>query len=325
MHILLLGGTKFIGRHLASELLGFGHQVSIFARGKTPDELSPHVERLRGDRDQGAAGLESLRGRRFDACVDISGYLPTQVRPAAELLASAVSRYLFISTGAVYRASRNVPLTEEHALLDPAREDVTEINSDTYGPLKVTCEAIVREVYGSRATIVRPQIVTGPCDPYGRYSRWVRRAMQPGPMLLPGDGEDFVQVVDVRDVACLVRLALEKSAPGIYQAAGPRIDWKTFAHVLGVQQPVWVPSTLLQQQGITEQQLPLYRARGSTRSEGMHMSSAKSEQLGVRLHSPADTCDSVRRWIAHDPTQPALSAAREQELIALARAQPHIN
>ena len=55
-------------------------------RGKSPDELPTQVERLRGDRDEGAFGLEALTGRSWDVCVDVSGYTPRQVRPSAEML-----------------------------------------------------------------------------------------------------------------------------------------------------------------------------------------------------------------------------------------------
>ena len=84
--VLILGGAQFIGRQLVAALLSAGHTVSILNRGQSPDELPAHVERLRGDRDQGTAGLASLAGRSWDVCVDVSGYTPRQVRPSAEKL-----------------------------------------------------------------------------------------------------------------------------------------------------------------------------------------------------------------------------------------------
>jgi 2'-hydroxyisoflavone reductase len=322
MRTLLLGGTKFIGRHITEALLRAGHDVSVFARGKTPHELPASVEKLRGDRDAGRDGLRALEGRTFDACVDISGYLPLQVRPAAQMLSQAVSRYVFISTGAVYAATRQVPVTEEHALLVGASESVTEINGETYGPLKVTCEAIVREVFGERAAIVRPQIVAGTHDPYGRYSRWVKRAQLPGPMLLPGDGDDFVQVVDVRDVAALVLGVIAQGFAGVVHAAGPRMTWREFAHVLGVRQGVWVGSDVLAREGVSEQDLPLYRVRGGVRSEGMQMSSDRMENLlaraGIARHSPQATHDAVRAWVQHDRATLGMALERERELLTRA-------
>ena len=92
MKILVLGGTQFVGRHIVEALLAAGHTVSIFTRGKTQDELPAQVERLRGDRDQGTAGLGALGGGAWDACVDASGYTPRQVRASAALLRTCEKR-----------------------------------------------------------------------------------------------------------------------------------------------------------------------------------------------------------------------------------------
>ena len=76
MKVLVLGGTQFVGRHIALHLLSAGHTVSIFNRGQSAGELPASVERLRGDRDAGAIGLGALTGRVWDACVDVSGHAP---------------------------------------------------------------------------------------------------------------------------------------------------------------------------------------------------------------------------------------------------------
>src|SRR4051794_5742801 len=102
MKVLVLGGTQFVGRHIVEAMLAGGHSVSILNRGRTPDELPPRVERLRGNRDEGAAGLKALGGRTWDACIDVSGYTPRQVRPAVELLSANLDRYVFVSAVSVY-------------------------------------------------------------------------------------------------------------------------------------------------------------------------------------------------------------------------------
>jgi nucleoside-diphosphate-sugar epimerase len=50
MRALILGGTQFVGRHIAEALVAGGHRVTVFNRGQTPDELPECVDRLRGDR-----------------------------------------------------------------------------------------------------------------------------------------------------------------------------------------------------------------------------------------------------------------------------------
>ncbi|MEQ1731749.1 MAG: NAD-dependent epimerase/dehydratase family protein, partial [Vicinamibacterales bacterium] len=228
MNVLVLGGTRFIGRHIVEALCAGGHAVSVFTRGQSPDELPAQVERLHGDRSEGAAGLAALNGRRWDACVDVSGYTPLQVRASAEHLRDAVGRYAFISTVSTYVSLAAPPILESHPLHAEADESVTQVTNDTYGPLKVTCERILREVYGDRATFLRPQIVAGPYDPTGRHTYWVQRAMRGGEVLVPGDGTDHVQVVDARDLARFVVTIIEHDTPGIFNLAGPRLTWSAF-------------------------------------------------------------------------------------------------
>ncbi len=131
MKVLVLGGTQFVGRHIVEALLVAGHTVSILTRGRSPDELPTQVERLRGDRNEGALGLEALTGRSWDACVDVSGYTPQQVRPSVERLRASVKRYVFVSAVSVYGDPDDRPVRETHPLMPPASEVVTEVSGET--------------------------------------------------------------------------------------------------------------------------------------------------------------------------------------------------
>jgi len=319
MDILILGGTRFVGRHIVDALIEGGHRVSVLTRGTSPDELPASVERLKGDRNEGVGGLSALHGRTWDACVDVSGYTPKQVRPSAESLHDRIGRYLFISTVSVYVDSSDAPVLETHPLLPEAAEDVTDITAETYGPLKVTCERIVRSVYGDRSTILRPQIVAGPFDPTGRHTYWVQRATAGGEMLAPGDGSDYVQVVDARDIARFTQRALEKHTHGIFNMAGHRLTWAAFMQALGAVDPVWVPSALLDEAGLTFMQLPLYRPNGATFSSLMHVSHERASAAGLTLTDTQNTIRDVREWLRTHPVTPALPPERERELIAKAR------
>ncbi len=102
MNVLVLGGTQFVGRHIVEELLRGGHAVTTLNRGQTVDELPPQVERLRGDRSLGVAGLAALAGRKWDACIDVSGFMPFYVRSSTATLSSSVRHYAYISAVSVY-------------------------------------------------------------------------------------------------------------------------------------------------------------------------------------------------------------------------------
>jgi 2'-hydroxyisoflavone reductase len=319
MRILVLGGSQFIGRHIVQTLVAAGHRVSVLNRGKSPDELPPQVERFRGDRDDGALGLEALSGRTWDTCVDVSGYTPRQVRPSAEKLRTNVERYVFVSAVSVYGDPSHRPVRETHPRMAPASEDVTEVEGEMYGRLKVTCENIVQQVYAERCTLLRPQIVVGPHDPSGRYSYWVQRALRGGEMLAPGDGSDHVQFIDVRDLAEFTRTVIEKDLSGVFNLAGPRFTWAEFMKILGVGNLVWVAAEIIRCAGVTEFELPLFRPDYGPRSGLMDVTSERARAAGLTLTSPEATMKDMRAWIAGKDMTSVFSPMREAELIRIAR------
>ena len=202
MKLLILGGTKFLGRHTVDAARAAGHDVTIFTRGQTNPDLFPEVEHLQGDRD---GDLGALDGRRWDGVVDTSGYVPRIVRQSAELLRDAVDRYVFVSSISVYEdfskpVDESTPVAQ---LEDPATEEIME----NYGALKAACETVVDEVYGDRGASVRAGLIVGPYDPTDRFTYWPRRIADGGDVLGPGDPSAPVQFVDARDLGVLARAA----------------------------------------------------------------------------------------------------------------------
>ncbi|MEI9863151.1 MAG: NAD-dependent epimerase/dehydratase family protein [Limisphaerales bacterium] len=319
MKILVLGGTKFIGRHIVETLFAAGHSISILTRGNSPDELPPEIERLRGDRDLGAAGLSALNDRSWDVCADVSGYTPRQVRASAEMLRSRIKRYVFISTVSVYQDFAEAPVLETGPRMPAVGEDVTVVNGETYGPLKVTCENIVNEIYGSRCTILRPQIVVGPHDHTGRYAYWVQRAARGGETLAPGDGSDHLQVIDVRDLAGFVRTVAENDLEGTFNLAGPRFTWAEFFRMLGVQNAVWVSADILKTANVTFAELPLFLPQDSPRCSLMDVSHDQARGVSLVLTDPKLTLRDFQSWIKNQQPTLTLSPEREAELIQISK------
>ena len=319
MHILILGGTLFIGRHVAETLLAAGHRVTVFNRGQTPDALPAAVERLRGDRDLLRAGLATLEGRSFDACVDVSGLGGRQVRASAELLRGRVGRYLYVSAVAVYGDPAERPVRETHPTLDVLPEDTAIRDQETYGRVKATCERVVREVFPGAFTIFRPQTVVGPHDPTGRYAYWIRRASLGPGMLAPGDGTDHLQVVDVRDLAGFARTALERGLGGEFNLAGPRVPWREFIGWIGAVGPVWVPADILAAAKLTFNDLPLYRPERGERASLMDVSAERARAAGLALTPPEASVRDFREWLAGRDVELMLPPEREAELIRQAK------
>jgi 2'-hydroxyisoflavone reductase len=217
MRLLILGGTVFLGRHVAEQALERGHELTLFNRGRTNAGLFPDAEHLRGDRDGGLAPLE---GREFDAVIDTSGYVPRVVRQSAELL-SGSGRYTFISSVSVYDGNGVASSDPDGPVGAIEDETLEEITGESYGPLKALCEQQVERVFGERALVIRPGLIVGPDDPTDRFTYWPVRIADGGAVLAPGDPDVHTQVIDVRDLAAWTLDMTERGMSGRWNAVGP--------------------------------------------------------------------------------------------------------
>src|SRR5215207_9415215 len=220
MRILIIGGTRFLGRHLVVSALARGHEVTLFNRGKTNPDLFPQLETILGDREKDVQKLAQA-GRLWDTVIDVAGYLPRLVRLSAEVLKENVSRYVFISTISVYADFKKIGIDESYPVGKIEGEAIEEITGETYGPLKVLCEKAVQDLYGERALIIRPGLIVGPHDPTDRFTYWPVRVARGGEVLAPQKPEAPIQIIDVRDLSDFVVKLIEENASGIYNATGP--------------------------------------------------------------------------------------------------------
>lgn len=230
MNILIFGGTGFIGPHLVREAVSRGHKVTIFSRGRRDGGLPSGVERLVGDRmindtiPQG--NLKALEGRRFDAVIDDPATDPRWVRQSTTLLRDS-GWYMFVSSTGVFLPYLTSNNTEDAPVLLAPPDG----SAPQYGHQKARCEAIVKEVFGDRGTVVRPGYICGPGDVTDRFSYWPQRFAQGGEMLVPGKKTDPSQFIDVRDLTTFMVKLVEERRAGIYNAAGPR-DKLTFGEFI---------------------------------------------------------------------------------------------
>jgi 2'-hydroxyisoflavone reductase len=218
MRILIIGGTRFLGRHLVHSALARGHEVTLFNRGLTNPDLFPQVETILGDREK---DLAQLSGRGWDAVVDTCGYVPRIVRLSASGLEGSVMRYVFISSISVHASFSKVGMDESDPVGKIEDESVEEITGETYGPLKALCEKAVQETYGERALIIRPGLIVGLHDPTDRFTYWPVRVKRGGDVLAPEKPEAPIQIIDVRDLSDFIIKLIEQDASGIFNATGP--------------------------------------------------------------------------------------------------------
>ncbi|QDU69941.1 NAD-dependent epimerase/dehydratase family protein [Engelhardtia mirabilis] len=324
MKILILGGTRFVGRHLATEALLRGHELTLFNRGRSGPGLFPNAEHRRGDRD---GGLDALAEGEWDACFDTSGQTPRQVEASTDLLAERVGHYGFISSASAYADRDRAPLSEDAPLASAdSPDDLDRRVATTYGARKAACEEVVRKRFGARASILRPSLVAGPYDDSGRFDYWLRRALSGGELLAPGPAHDPVQLLDARDLATFALDLAEREIGGTYNVAGPADDVTFMGLVRGAvnaagsaARVTWVdPGFLLERGAEPWTEIPLWIPEDGPRGlHGLDVSAARARGFAPR--QVGETLRDTLVWIENSATEPVagigLDPQRERELL----------
>jgi 2'-hydroxyisoflavone reductase len=333
MNVLILGGTKFLGRHFVEAALARGHTVTLFNRGKTNPGAFPNVETVIGDRE---GDLSTIASRSWDAVVDTSGYATATVRKSAEALCDRAGVYAFISSISAYADAASLDYDESYPLAampaeEAARiaknEDVTETS---YGPQKALCEQEVTRAFGNRALNVRAGLLIGPHDSTDRFTYWVGRTAQGGEILVPDTLDQPWQLIDARDLAGWTLTALERGLGGVFNVTGLQI---AMGDILGTgirvsgsdAEFVCVSEAFIAQEGIGEwANLPLWLPSSAKEFAGFWACKIeKALAAGLSLRPISDTIRDTLAWDATriGPLKTGLSREREKELIEIWKSQ----
>ena len=332
MNILILGGTKFLGRHLVDSALARGHNVTLFNRGKTNPGLFPNVETILGDREH---DIEKLNGRAWDAVIDVAGYYPRIVRLSATGLERSVGRYVFISSISVYPDSilNKIGIDENDPVGKIEDETIEEITGESYGPLKALCEKTARDIFGDeRALIIRPGLIVGPNDPTDRFTYWPMRVARGGEVLAPEKPNVPVQIVDVRDLSEFIIKMIEEKASGIYNATGPNYELSLGAMLEACKEVsgsdatfTWAAVDFLKQNNVAEwSDMPVWIPDNAESAGFSRVDVSKAIKAGLKFRALNDTiCDTID-WANTRPAdhewRAGLKPEREQELLKLLHA-----
>lgn len=255
LRILVLGGTGFIGPHMVRYAVERGHEVTLFNRGRSNTDLFPGLENLIGDRN---GDYESLKGRRWDVCMDNNATNPSWVTLSCEVLRDSVDHYIYVSTRSTYADFSTVPMTAaeptytyETAGVEPGAENLP------YGLSKALCEREAMKFFPGRYTIFRPALIIGPGDRTDRFTYWPVRISRGGEVLSPGNPSDPCQIIDARDLTeWMVRMA-EDGHKGIYNGLGPANPRPMAELLYGIRAVTtaettftWVPADFLAEHGV---------------------------------------------------------------------------
>ena len=305
MRLLIIGGTRFVGRHIAEVAVERGHEVTVFHRGKTGTDVIPEAEHIMGDRD---TDLSRLAKGEWDATVDACAYVPRQVSELAQALNGRGGQLAFISTVSVY-AEPIPPNGDENAPMATLDDPTTEVVDDrTYGGLKVLCEAAAHEHFDANLLIVRPTYVVGPHDYTHRFTYWVERIADGGDVLAPEPRDYGIQVIDARDQAAWIVDMLEKGNTGTFHTVSPPPPF-SFEQMLNSiveavgpagTRLVWVDRDFLLKQGVEGSDLPLWP--GSDFGD-FGISSDPSRVLAAGL-APRPFAQTVKETMAYERATP---------------------
>ena len=337
MKILVIGGTRFVGRHFVTAALARGHELTLFNRGKHAAAPFAGVETIHGDRH---SDLAKLQGRRWDAVVDTCGLLPRAVRASAEALRDAVDFYIFISSQSVY-ADVSRPLVDETAptetltneqlekanAIDPSQATAVTYG-DMYGGLKALCEQAADEVMPGRVLVVRPGLIVGPYDYTDRFTYWIARVARGGEVLAPGRPERHVQFIDARDQGEWLVKMIEDRRTGIYNCNGMpgaltmrRLLEECKAVSVSDASFTWVDEDfLLREQVAAWSELPLWLPESEETLRGfMFASPNKAIEAGLTFRSVTDTVADTLTWWRTTETEElkaGLHAEKERLLLS---------
>jgi len=222
---LVVGGTRFIGRHLVYELLAADYEVTLYNRGtrENPFAEDDRVTHIAGDRTDGAALSTAAREVEPEAVFDCVAYHPEDVRVATDVFADCEA-YVYVSSGSAY-GREDVPKREGETPLEPCTdEQAVDDSRESYGARKAEGDRAVFAAAdrGVNALSVRPPIVYGPNDYTERFDYWIDRVRRFDRVLVPGDGDCLWHRVYVEDLARALRLVAERGEPGEAYNAGDR-------------------------------------------------------------------------------------------------------
>jgi nucleoside-diphosphate-sugar epimerase len=207
VRVLVLGGTRFIGRAVVEQLLQAGHEVTLLNRGRSPDPFATRVRRVLGDRRDPETIRRAASLRDHSVVVDITAYQESDTRAVVEAFRDRTGHLIHISTASVYLIRERClpPFSESQfaGRLTPARP---RDSAWTYARHKRQCEEVLLEAHAEHGfpfTSLRVPIVVGCNDYTRRADAYLERLASGGPVILPEGGLNswgFLWVEDLAEV-----------------------------------------------------------------------------------------------------------------------------
>ncbi|MFE8699302.1 NAD-dependent epimerase/dehydratase family protein [Cytobacillus sp. FJAT-54145] len=225
MKVLIIGGSRFLGKTFVDEALKQNHEVTVFNRGNHNSSLSKDVEIIVGDRNN---DLHLLENRNWDAVLDTCGQTPISVRKSTQLLKNHIEQYTFISSISVYEDWVPLDIKEDYKVQTMSVQEADKITQDPdadirpyYGAFKRLCEMEAEKNLDGKVLNIRAGLLVGAHDYTDRLPYWVHRVAKGGKILAPGNPNRRVQFIDNRDMSRWILKMMNERGTGTYNTTGP--------------------------------------------------------------------------------------------------------
>jgi nucleoside-diphosphate-sugar epimerase len=321
MRVLMLGGTRFIGRHIVGECLARGDEVALLYRGRSPSPFAGLARHVLADRRAPTPEATALLAEPWDAVIDTSATDVDDLRAVVPTLGD-LGGYVLVSTCGVYRRAAGCPVLTERSptiLADashPARASATR---------KLRCERYLRRNIDRRIPllIARLGLVVGRFDDSERFAYWLERALRGGDVLVPMDPGQPIQLIDAADVARFLRDAADQHISGVVNVTGSRTTAREL--VDGVLTAAaraattwWVGEDFALAHGVRPwTEVPLWLPISTPERALMSVESIRAETAGLVRRPLAGTIADCLGWQAlwRGWSQRWLDSARERDLL----------
>lgn len=297
MKLLVLGGTRFVGRALVDDALQRGWQVTAVHRGRT-GQLPDGVEARYADRTDVAALAAALGDDHWDAVVDTWSGAPATARAAARLLSGRAQRYGYISSTSVYSWGSH------HGEESPLVDGDPEATDGDYPAIKRGSELGILATF-PEALIARPGLILGPHEDIGRLPWWLERIAAGGRVVAPGDPQRPLQYVDARDLARWLLTGLETGLTGACDVIS-RSGHTTTSGLLEAciaatgsdAELVWIDQERLEAAGVEPwTQLPCWVPATAEYAGFLEADTARAAATGLVCRPVGDTVADTWAWL----------------------------
>lgn len=323
MRVLVLGGTRFIGRQLVTACLDRGDEVAVLHRSQSPAQFGGLVRHVHTDRRAPTQEAARVLAQSWDLVLDTSAHDVDDLRLVPAML-GAVGRYLMLSTCGVYRrtANQHQPLTERSPTI--LTEPVNPVRASA--SRKLRCERLLRRRLDHARIpwlIVRLGFVVGVYDHTQRLAYWLERVMRGGDALVPMDPAQPLRLVDAFDVARFLRQAVDKGLSQVVNVAGPPITAQNlidclFGYAESVATPCWIAEDFALAHGLRPwTEIPLWLPASNPERALMSVSSGRAAEAGLIYRPLTDTLADCLAWqmLHNTRSRHWLHPHREQQLL----------